>query len=83
MQHPDWPIKIVAAKYNAVETAWKIADLALKCPAGSGCSRRARWSACSATPAPAASIPANSALTHELIGKLALGINPDDPQSWG
>src|SRR5258708_1648678 len=27
VQHPDWPIKIVSAKYNAVETAWKIADL--------------------------------------------------------
>ena len=27
--------------------------------------------------------PANSSLAHELIGKLALGINPDDPQRWG
>jgi len=36
VQHPDWPIKIVAAKYNAVETAWKIADRALEVSGGFG-----------------------------------------------
>ena len=27
--------------------------------------------------------PGNSLLAHELIGKLCLGIDPDDPQRWG
>jgi alkylation response protein AidB-like acyl-CoA dehydrogenase len=27
--------------------------------------------------------PANSALTHEVVGKLALGINPDETPRWG
>jgi alkylation response protein AidB-like acyl-CoA dehydrogenase len=36
VQHPDWPIKIVAAKYNAVETVWKIADTALEVSGGFG-----------------------------------------------
>jgi alkylation response protein AidB-like acyl-CoA dehydrogenase len=27
--------------------------------------------------------PANSALTHELVAKTALGINPDDQPRWG
>ena len=27
--------------------------------------------------------PGNTLLAHELIGKLCLGINPDDPQRWG
>ena len=27
--------------------------------------------------------PGNTLLAHEVIGKLCLGINPDDPQRWG
>ena len=27
--------------------------------------------------------PANEMLAHEVVGKLSLGINPDDPQRWG
>jgi len=27
--------------------------------------------------------PANSALTHELVAKLTLGINPDETPRWG
>jgi hypothetical protein len=27
--------------------------------------------------------PANPALTHELLGKLALGISPDERPRWG
>ena len=35
-RHPDWPIKIVAAKYNAVEGAWRIVDRALDVSGGFG-----------------------------------------------
>jgi hypothetical protein len=27
--------------------------------------------------------PANELLAHELVGKLSLGLDPDDPQRWG
>jgi hypothetical protein len=27
--------------------------------------------------------PANSLLTHELLGKLSLGIDPDEQPRWG
>jgi alkylation response protein AidB-like acyl-CoA dehydrogenase len=27
--------------------------------------------------------PANSSLSHEIVGKMALGINPDDLPRWG
>src|SRR5258708_16943691 len=36
VQHPDWTMRIVSAKYNAVETAWKIADRAPDAPARFG-----------------------------------------------
>jgi hypothetical protein len=27
--------------------------------------------------------PGNSMLAHELVGKLCLGVDPDEPPSWG
>jgi alkylation response protein AidB-like acyl-CoA dehydrogenase len=83
VQHPDWPIKIVAAKYNAVETAWKIADIALDVSGGFGMFKKSEMERLFRDARAGRFHPANSALTHELIGKLALGINPDDPQRWG
>jgi alkylation response protein AidB-like acyl-CoA dehydrogenase len=83
VNHPDWPIKIVAAKYNAVETAWKIADRALEVSGGFGMFKKSEMERLFRDARAGRFHPANSSLTHELIGKLALGINPDDPQRWG
>jgi alkylation response protein AidB-like acyl-CoA dehydrogenase len=83
VQHPDWPIKIVAAKYSAVETAWKIADTALEVSGGFGMFKKSEMERLFRDARAGRFHPANSSLTHELIGKLALGINPDDPQRWG
>jgi alkylation response protein AidB-like acyl-CoA dehydrogenase len=83
VQHPDWPIKIVAAKYNAVETAWKIADTALEVSGGFGMFKKSEMERLFRDARAGRFHPANSSLTHELIGKLTLGINPDDPQRWG
>jgi alkylation response protein AidB-like acyl-CoA dehydrogenase len=83
VQHPDWPIKIVAAKYNAVETAWKIADRALEVSGGFGMFKKSEMERLFRDARAGRFHPANSSLTHELLGKLTLGINPDDPQRWG
>ena len=83
VQHPDWPIKIVAAKYNAVETAWKIADRALEVSGGFGMFKKSEMERLFRDARAGRFHPANSSLAHELIGKLALGVNPDDPQRWG
>jgi alkylation response protein AidB-like acyl-CoA dehydrogenase len=83
VQHPDWPIKIVSAKYNAVETAWKIADRALEVSGGFGMFKKSEMERLFRDARAGRFHPANSSLAHELIGKLALGINPDDPQRWG
>jgi alkylation response protein AidB-like acyl-CoA dehydrogenase len=83
VQHPDWPIKIVAAKYNAVETAWKIADRALEVSGGFGMFKKSEMERLFRDARAGRFHPANSALAHELIGKLVLGVNPDDPQRWG
>ena len=83
VQHPDWPIKIVAAKYNAVETAWKIADRALEVSGGFGMFKKSEMERLFRDARAGRFHPANSSLAHELIGKLMLGVNPDDPQRWG
>jgi alkylation response protein AidB-like acyl-CoA dehydrogenase len=83
VQHPDWPIKIVATKYSAVETAWKIADTALEVSGGFGMFKKSEMERLFRDSRAGRFHPANSSLTHELIGKLALGLNPDDPQRWG
>jgi alkylation response protein AidB-like acyl-CoA dehydrogenase len=83
VQHPDWPIKIVSAKYNAVETAWKIADRALEVSGGFGMFKKSEMERLFRDARAGRFHPANSSLAHELIGKLALGLNPDDPQRWG
>jgi alkylation response protein AidB-like acyl-CoA dehydrogenase len=78
-----WPLKIVAAKHRAVESAWRVADMALDLAGGfgifaaSGIERLVRDARLGRIH------PANPALTHEIVGKLTLGINPDEQPRWG
>ena len=78
-----WALKIVAAKHRAVESAWKVADLALELAGGfgifaaSGVERLVRDARLGRIH------PASPALAHEIVGKLSLGINPDEQPRWG
>jgi len=83
VQHPDWPIKIVSTKYNAVNGAWKIADIALETSGGFGMFKKSEMERLFRDARCGRFHPANASLSHELIGKLVLGVNPDDPQRWG
>jgi alkylation response protein AidB-like acyl-CoA dehydrogenase len=83
VQHPDWPIKIVATKYNAVNGAFKVADLALEVSGGFGMFKKSEMERLFRDARCGRFHPANASLTHELVGKLVLGVNPDDPQRWG
>jgi alkylation response protein AidB-like acyl-CoA dehydrogenase len=83
VQHPDWPIKILAAKYRAVEGAWKIVDHAMDASGGFGMFKKSELERLFRDCRAGRFHPANSALTHEVVGKLALGINPDETPRWG
>jgi len=83
VQHPDWPIKIIAAKYRAVEGAWKIVDRAMDASGGFGMFKKSELERLFRDCRAGRFHPANSALTHEVVGKLALGINPDEAPRWG
>jgi alkylation response protein AidB-like acyl-CoA dehydrogenase len=80
---PSWPIKLVSMKYRAVEGAWRIADTALDVSGGFGMFKKSEMERLFRDARCGRFHPANAALTHELIGKLTLGINPDDAPRWG
>jgi alkylation response protein AidB-like acyl-CoA dehydrogenase len=83
VQHPDWPIKIVAAKYRAVEGAWRIVDRAMDVSGGFGMFKKSELERLFRDARAGRFHPANSALAHEVVGKLALGLNPDESPRWG
>jgi len=83
VQHPDWPAKIVAAKYHAVEGAFRVVDRAMDLSGGFGMFKKSELERLFRDCRAGRFHPANSALTHEFVAKLALGINPDELPRWG
>jgi len=79
----EWPIKLVAAKHSVVTKAWSVVDTALDVSGGAGIFRRSRLEQLVRDARLGRIHPANPMLTHELVGKLSLGIDPDDGPRWG
>jgi alkylation response protein AidB-like acyl-CoA dehydrogenase len=79
----EWGLKLVAAKYRAVEGSWKVVDMCLDLSGGFGIFRRAGLERLWRDARLGRIHPANSALTHELVSKTALGIDPDEQPRWG
>jgi len=78
-----WPAKIFAAKYHAVEDAWRVVDQALDVAGGFGIFRRGALEQLFRDARLGRIHPANSMLTHEIMGKTLLGISPDETPRWG
>ena len=78
-----WPAKIVAAKYHAVENAWRVVDLALEVSGGFGIFVKSGLEQIFRDARLGRIHPANSMFTHELVAKTLLGINPDETPRWG
>jgi alkylation response protein AidB-like acyl-CoA dehydrogenase len=78
-----WPKEIFSAKYHAVEASWKVVDLALEAAGGFGIFRRSGLEQIFRDARLGRIHPANSMLTHEIVAKTALGINPDETPRWG
>ena len=79
----EWPLKIMAAKHTIVSRAFTIVDRALDLSGGSGIFTRSRIEQLFRDVRLGRIHPANSALTHELVGKMSLGIDPDAQPRWG
>jgi alkylation response protein AidB-like acyl-CoA dehydrogenase len=79
----EWPAKIFAAKYHAVEGSWRVVDLGLDVTGGTGIFRAAGYERLVRDARLGRIHPANSFLTHEIVAKTALGISLDEQPRWG
>jgi alkylation response protein AidB-like acyl-CoA dehydrogenase len=79
----EWPMKIFAAKYRAVEASWRVVDTGLDIMGGHGIFRSAGYERLLRDARLGRIHPANSFLTHEVVGKTALGIGLDEQPRWG
>ncbi len=78
-----WPMKIVAAKYNCVEGAKKVVDLAMTASGGAGMFKSSELERLYRDVRCGGFHPANTPLTHEIVGKTTLGIGLDEMPRWG
>jgi alkylation response protein AidB-like acyl-CoA dehydrogenase len=83
VQHPDWPVRLVATRSFVIDQSVEIVDRALDLSGGAGTFKRNRLEQLFRDVRMGHFHPGNSLLAHELVGKLCLGVNPDDPQRWG
>jgi alkylation response protein AidB-like acyl-CoA dehydrogenase len=80
---PDWPVKIFACKHAVVTQAWSVVDNALDVSGGAGIFKRTRLEQLLRDARLGRIHPGNPMLTHEVVGKLSLGIDPDEQPRWG
>jgi alkylation response protein AidB-like acyl-CoA dehydrogenase len=78
-----WPAKIVGMKHTAVESSKRIVDIAMEMSGGSGFFRANELEHLYRDVRGGGFHPANAALTHEIVGKTALGIGLDEAPRWG
>jgi alkylation response protein AidB-like acyl-CoA dehydrogenase len=80
---PGWVATIFSAKYHAVESCWRVVDLAMEVFGGAGIfksndlERLFRDARCGRFH------PANALLVHEIVGKTSLGISLAEHPRWG
>jgi alkylation response protein AidB-like acyl-CoA dehydrogenase len=79
----EWPVKILACKHAVVNHAWSVVDTALDVSGGSGIFKRTRLEQLIRDARLGRVHPGNTMLTHELVGKMSLGIDPDERPRWG
>jgi len=80
---PDWFLRLVAMKHRTVEAVFRIADRALDISGGFGMFKKSELERLFRDARAGKFHPANPLLTHEIVGKLTLGINPDEQPRWG
>lgn len=80
---PDWFLRIVACKHRTVAAAFGVVDQALDLSGGFGMFKKSELERLFRDCRAGRFHPANPLLTHEIVGKISLGINPDEQPRWG
>jgi alkylation response protein AidB-like acyl-CoA dehydrogenase len=79
----DWFLRLVAMKHKVVEAAFRVADRALDLSGGFGMFKKSELERLFRDARAGRFHPANPMLTHEIVGKISLGISPDEQPRWG
>jgi alkylation response protein AidB-like acyl-CoA dehydrogenase len=80
---PDWLLRIVALKHRTVDAAFRIVDRALDLSGGFGMFKKSELERLFRDCRAGRFHPANPALSHEIVGKITLGISLDEQPRWG
>lgn len=80
---PAWSVKLIAAKYHATETSFRVVNNALEVAGGFGIFRQSGMERIFRDARLGPIHPANSWVAHELIAKVSLGIDLDEQPRWG
>ena len=80
---PDWFVKVFSMKHKVVDAAFRVADRALDLSGGFGMFKKSELERLFRDARAGKFHPANPLLTHEIVGKISLGINPDEQPRWG
>lgn len=83
VEHEDWPIRLINARHFIHTQAFDVVDRAMDLSGGAAAFRRNRLEQIFRDTRMGRFHPGNTMLFHEVVGKLCLGLNPDDPQRWG
>jgi alkylation response protein AidB-like acyl-CoA dehydrogenase len=83
VEHEDWPVRLVGTRSFVINQAFSIVDRALDVSGGAAGFRRDRLEMIFRDVRMGRFHPGNTLLAHELIGKLCLGIDPDEAPRWG
>jgi alkylation response protein AidB-like acyl-CoA dehydrogenase len=79
----QWGARIVAMKHHVVESAKKVVDVAMDMSGGGGFFRTNELERLYRDVRAGGFHPANSALTHEIVGKTTLGVPLGETPRWG
>lgn len=79
----EWPIKLISTKHTVTEQAWQVVDRAMDLSGGSAIFRSKRMEQLFRDGRLGRIHPGNDLFSHETVGKLALGIDPDAQPRWG
>jgi alkylation response protein AidB-like acyl-CoA dehydrogenase len=80
---PDWFLRILALKHRVAQAAFRVADTALDLSGGFGMFKKSELERLFRDARAGRFHPGNPMLTHEVVGKISLGINPDEQPRWG
>ncbi|MGB6059240.1 MAG: acyl-CoA dehydrogenase family protein [Microthrixaceae bacterium] len=83
VEHADWPVRLIASRQFVINQANDVVDRALDLSGGAAVFKRNRIEQIFRDVRMGRFHPGNSMLAHELIGKMCMGIDPDETPRWG